>query len=178
MPKGTNISKEKRFEIWKLMVLDNLDPQQILNSSLFRGDVRIISLERLKHLSTMFFNNEEKTIEYLAANSHRGNPGFEDFELIDFIMTELVRRNPLSTIEFYRAQITAIRGIGAEQYSLVQVRLSLRRCRLALKRNTYVSSRQDPERIEAFMQNIQVINPARFVNFDQCSASAEVMEGL
>ena len=62
----------------------------------------------------MFFYNEEKIVEYLAVNSHSGNPGFEDFELIDFIMAELVRRNPLSTIEFYRAQITAVRGIGAE----------------------------------------------------------------
>ena len=80
----------------------------------------------------MFFNDGEKTIEYLAVSLRRGNSGFDDFELIDFIMMELVRANPLSTIEFYRAQIIAIRGIGSQQFFLEQVRLSLRRCLLNL----------------------------------------------
>ena len=47
MPKGVNISKEKRLEIWKLMVIDNMDPEEIFHGDLFRGDVNIISLARL-----------------------------------------------------------------------------------------------------------------------------------
>lgn len=77
------------------------------------GGISIILLERLR-LAHNVFNDGEKPIEYLTVSSRRGNSGFDDFELIAFIMTELVRANPLSTIELYRAQIIAIRGIGSQ----------------------------------------------------------------
>ena len=111
MPKGVNISKEKRLEVWKLIVIDNMDPEEIFHGDLFRGDVNIISLARLRDLQTMFFNDEIKTTEYLTASLRRGNPGFDSFDILDFIMAELVRAYPLNTVEFYRAQLIILRGI-------------------------------------------------------------------
>ena len=141
MPKGVNISKERRLNVWKMMILDGMSAVEIYDSVLFRGQNSLISLKRLQDLQTMFYGNEQVTIEYLSASSQRGNIGFQSFELLDFIMKELARIHPLSTIEFYRDQLVTIRGFEAQEFSLNQVRLSLRRCLLNIKRITYVSAR-------------------------------------
>jgi hypothetical protein len=135
---------------WKRIVLDNWSPCQVFQD-IFRGDTACITLKRLYDLKTMFMSDTLKTARYLGACYTRGNPGFDSYAVIDMIMAELIERYPLSTMSFYRAEVANIRGLATGSYTEAQLLLSLRRCQLTRKQNTFFSARQDALRIERFM---------------------------
>jgi hypothetical protein len=121
----------------------------------------------------MFFNDVNGTMRYLAACSTRGNRGFDNYVIIDLIMTDLIEQFPLATMDFYRVKIATIRGLAVGSYSEDQIRLSFRRCRVTTKQGTFVSARQDAMRIDGFIMRMRNINPENLCNWDQCSCSAE-----
>ena len=175
MPKGINISPETRTFIHQLFMEEHLTAEQIFLRR-YRNDGRAISLKRLKDLGKMFNNRDraEETAIYLGAYRNRGNQGnLAGTAEIDICVQRLLDKWPHATLNFYRYQLTVIRGFEAVEYSKKALLDSIWRCKGTRKMTSFFSGLQNSLRIEAHMNTMMATPIDNIVCLDETSCSTE-----
>jgi hypothetical protein len=176
MPKGCNLSDEKKQMIWSYYNLGKTSAE--CHQNIFFGSEKSCTLKHLKKLYRLFDNSskEKEKFEYLSSNNSRGvKPGSSSGEQwFDTLVSSIHMNNPTGKVFDLRLELGDLLGDNStfKLPSMSSVGRALMRCKAKRKRCTYLSDAQDTVHFYDHMERMRDIEVDDIVNFDETSANS------